>query len=133
MAEQTFFDREGVTVTQARFIVPGQTYTMQGVTSIRHAIEQPSKKWPIVAIVIGAIFIISSLAAFSDSIAGGFVGLLIGLAILVGGIFWLRALKATHIVVLHSASGESRALLSKDAQYITEIVGALNDGIVARG
>ena len=44
MAEQTFFSSGSVTVTQARFVVDGQTYAMQGVTSVRRELAQPSKK-----------------------------------------------------------------------------------------
>ena len=35
MEETTFFNEGGLTVTNSRFVVPGQTYAMSGVTSIR--------------------------------------------------------------------------------------------------
>lgn len=133
MAEQTFFNRGGVTVTQARFMVPGQTYAMQGVTSIKTTVEEASKKGPIIAILIGAVVTLISFGIFSDSLGAGFVALVIGLGILGLGILWLKGLKDTHLVILSSASGESTALQSKDAAWVSEIVRALNDAIVERG
>ena len=133
MAEQVFFDKGDVKVTQARFVVGDQMYTMQGVTSIRHLLENPSRKGPIIAMVVGIIVTLTSFGALSDSIGEGFVALLIGLAILGLGVLWFRSRKATFIIVLHSASGETRALADNDESLIKQIVGALNDAIVARG
>ena len=133
MAEKSFFNQRGITVTQSRFMTHGQTYTMQGVTSIRRGLDPASKKGPIIAIVIGAIIALISFGVFSDSVGGGFVTLLIGAGLVAAGIFWLRSLKDTHIVYLTSASGESRSLSDYDGQFITQVIAALNDAIVARG
>ena len=133
MAEQTFFSSENVTVTQARFIVGGQTYAMQGVTSVRRSLVQPSKFWPIITLLLGVIAVLVSFALFSNSIGAGIVFLLIGAGFIAGGVFWLRSLKATHFVILNSASGESRALWSKNEPYIAQVVDALNNAIIARG
>lgn len=35
MAEKTFLDEGGVTVTNARFVVPAQTYAMSEITSVK--------------------------------------------------------------------------------------------------
>ena len=133
MAEQTFFSSENVTVTQARFIVDGQTYAMQGVTSVRRSLVQPSKLWPIITVLLGVIAVLVSFALFSNSIGAGIVFLLIGAGFIAGGVFWFRSLKATHFVILNSASGESRALWSTNEPYIAQVVDALNNAIIARG
>ena len=133
MAEQTFLSSGSVTVTQARFVVDGQTYAMQGVTSVRRELAQPSKKGPIIAVLFGVIAVFVSFALFSSSIGTGIVLLLIGVGIIAAGVFWFRGLKATHFVILNSASGESRALWSKDESFIAQVVDALNNAIIARG
>jgi hypothetical protein len=41
--------------------------------------------------------------------------------------------KSTHHVVLSSASGETRALNSKNKEFIANVINALNQAIVSRG
>jgi len=137
LAEQTFFESGGITVTQARFVVRGQTYAMQGVTSVRRQVEveEPSKGCSIALIAFGALSVLAGFIAFSESVGAGFVTLLVGVAIVFGGIKWFQSKKATttYIVTLNSASGESRALESEDQAFIDQIVTALNNAIIARG
>lgn len=127
MAEKTFFDDGGIKVTQARFIVPGQTYAMSGVTSVATRKITPSKTWPIILTVVGFFVMIGGFSA--KSVGAGIVGLLI----LAGGIAWLLLQKPTYWVALHSASGEARALGDKNEAHIEAVIKALNDAIVARG
>lgn len=77
MAEQTFYENGGVTVTTSRFIVPGQMYTMNGVTSIRSISIHPSRKGPIIVAVIGFLCLMAGDSA-----------LLLGLLMIGGAIFW---------------------------------------------
>ena len=122
MAEQTFFNENGVTVTNSRFITPGQTYAMSGVTSIRKLKITPSYKAPIITAIIGFISL-----GFGDS------GIAIGILLIIGAIAWFILNKPTFVVVLSSASGEQKALSSKDEEFISRVVNALNEAIVARG
>ncbi len=122
MAEQTFLDESGILVTNARFVVPAQTYAMSGVTSVAAIKNVPSKKGPIVLIVIGLILMIA-----------GDAGIILGLLALAGGIAWLVLNKPEYIVLLNSASGETRALHSKDEDFISRVIVALNESIIARG
>ena len=126
MSEQVFLDEDEVKVTHARFMVPGQTYAMSGVTSVAFDQDNPSKKGPVIVIVIGLLLM---LIGFAEDATTG----IIGFFILVAGIVWFLLLKPTYYVTLHSASGESRALESKDGEWIEEVITALNDAIVARG
>jgi hypothetical protein len=118
--ERTFLRNETVTVTNTRFIVPGQTYAMAGVTSVRFERINPNPIWPILFIVLGVLLLfISETRIFGV------------LLMLIGGP-WLFLLKPTFAVALHSASGEARAVTSRDAQFISRIVEALNQAIVYR-
>jgi hypothetical protein len=122
MEEKTFLSEGGVTVTNARFIVPAQTYAMSGVTSVESFEETPSRKGPIILIAIGL------LAMF-----GGKDTIVVALLFLAGGIAWWFLAKAKYHVVLSSASGKATALSSSDRDWIARVVGALNDAIVHRG
>jgi len=122
MEEKTFLSDGGVTVTNARFIVPSQTYAMSGITSVKSFEEQPSRKGPIILIVIGV------LALFA-----GKSTIVVALLFLAAGIAWWVLEKATYHVLLSSASGEAKALSGKNREWVGRVVTALNDAIVHRG
>ena len=119
-AEKVFYNSNDVKVTSTRFIVPGQTYAMAGVTSVRFEKIPPKNGWGITLIVIGLLLLLPE-----DSRATGAILLIIGIAI-------VALVKSTYAVALHSASGESRAIVSKDSGFVDEVVRALNDSIVYR-
>lgn len=125
MSEQTFLEENGVTITNSRFITPGQTYAMNGITSVKTFKHPTSKKGP-------AILIILSLLIFIGG-EGEVASILAGLLFLAAGIAWLVLNKPKFSVLLSSASGEAEALTSKDETFISRVVKALNDAIVARG
>ena len=126
--EKIFLDEGGIKVTNARFIVPAQTYALSGVTSVKSLREDPSKKWPIILLVIGAIIM---LAGFENK--DGMGGIFVGILIIAGGAFWLYSIKPNFFVVLNSSSGEARSLESKDSGFISRVISALNDAIIHRG
>jgi hypothetical protein len=118
--EKVFLKNEYVTVTNTRFMVPGQTYAMAGVTSVRSEAISPSLKWPVLLSVVGFLFLFSSgLRLFGVFMT--IVGVLIGLL-----------LKTDYAVAITISSGEVRAVTDKDAAYIGSIVAAVNDSIVYR-
>jgi hypothetical protein len=121
--EETLLEAGGVTVSTARFIVPGQTYAMSGVTSVKSLIDKPSKKGPIILIIIGLLMLF----------AGSAGPVILGLVIAGLGVAWLISQKPTYIVVLSSASGETKALTSKDGAFVATVIEAVNRAIVARG
>lgn len=118
-AEVVFFDRNGVRVTNARFIAHSKTFAMQGVTSVNLGIEKPSRLGPFIVGMIGIGFLLTGKAA--------------GLAMLFTAIMWWFLQKPTWVVVLSSASGEIKALADKDGTLIRGIVDALNQSIIHRG
>lgn len=118
--EKTFFEQGNVKVTNARFIVPSQTYAMSGITSVKFFTEKPSLLWPIVAFLIALLALAGNGNIWS-----------VGVPLAIGILLLLR--KATHHVVLSSASGETRALASKDKEFISNVISGLNEAIVSRG
>lgn len=127
MAEETFFNEGDVKVTSARFVIPAQTYALSGVTSVKNLKEEPSKKWPIILIIIGVIILLAGLSGKEAA------GIIFGLIAAGGGIAWFVLNKPLYHVVLSSASGEVRSLSSKDSDYISRVINALNDAIIHRG
>ena len=160
MQEQVFLQENGVTVTQARFVVPDRTFAMQGINSVAHDVLRRSKKSPIILIVIGVIMVLISFSLLPDS--GGIVLMLIGLGAIALGVVWFRALTPYHRVVLNASTTTSSsrtvgggllggglgagvaitntagqdfvmALSSKDGEFISRVIDALNNALVARG
>ena len=164
MQEQIFLQENGVTVSQVRFVTSGQTFAIQGITSVAHNVFRPSRKWATFLIVSGVILTLISFGVFSASIEAGMAVLFIALLFALGpGLLRIRALsKPDHQVVLNASTtaGTSRtigggmlggsfavgaavtgstsqnfviALSSKDGEFISRVVDALNEALVARG
>lgn len=123
MEESVFFEQGGVKVTNARFVVRGQTYAMNGVTSVKSSTTPPDRKGPLILIGIGLVVLLAADGA------GKLLGLILAGA---GGWLFMRQ-KDTHAVFLSSASGEVQALVDQDANYIGGVIAALNDALVHRG
>lgn len=119
MEEKTFFTDGGVTVTNARFIVPSQTYAMSGITSVKTSQELPKRLYPIICGVLGLALLMSST---------GFAVLLIAVAAV-----WWFGQKTEYHVLLTTSSGEAKALSSDNGDFISKVVQALNESIVSRG
>lgn len=116
-----------VTVTNARFVVPGQTYALSGITSVSTWVKKPSKKGPIISIIIGLIALFIGI----DTKSAGGIGF--GVVLIGIGALILFLQKPTYTVRLYTASGEVDAISSKDRDFIHRISGAVTDAIVARG
>jgi hypothetical protein len=125
MAEQTFFDEAGVTVTNARFIASGRTFAVNGITSVSLYNITPRRTGPIAFFVIAFLILIGGSGG-SGSIIGALV--LAGIGVL----YWLSE-PVRYSVRLMTASGESDAFTARDEFLIERIVRAVNDAIVARG
>jgi hypothetical protein len=120
MEEKIFFNQGGVSVSNARFIVHGQTYAMNGVTSVKQAARHPSRVGPIIAGIVGLILLLNSAIGWA-------------VVFLAAAVIWWIAQKSEWIVVLQSSSGETKALTSNEKPFIEGVINALNDSIVHRG
>lgn len=120
MHEKIYYEGGEVKVTNARFIVSSQTYAMSGITSVKFFTEKPSKLGPMIAFAIAIVALLAQANIW-----------VIGIPLVIGILLLFR--KATHHVVLSSASGETRALNSENKEFISNVIQSLNDAIVARG
>jgi hypothetical protein len=119
MDEQVVLEEGNVKVTNSRFMVAGQTYAMNGVTSVEQFVQKPARVLPIMIGIFG-------VCALAGSVVFG--AILIAAAVAI----WVIQ-KKTFSVLLSTASGKARALTSKDEQYISRVVAALNNAIISRG
>lgn len=119
MEEKTFFEYDGVKITNARFVVDGQTFAMSNITSVSTAQDDPSRIGPILLILFGLLMCAGSPV--------------VGVPVAVLGVFWWSQQKAKFHVMLKTSGGEAKALTSKQKDYIGKVVSALNDAIIHRG
>ncbi len=126
VAEQSFFERGDVLVTNTRLVRGDETIAMSGVTSVRAHTIVPSKKGPIIVIVVGVLILLGG----SQS---GLMAVLVGVAVMGLGLWWYMSIKNIHCVRLVTASGERDAITNTDFKYISGIVAAINQAIIHRG
>lgn len=123
MQEHEFFRSENVLVSQTRFVTFGQTYAMSGVTSVKASSVQPSRLAPL---AIGGFGLLCLFTGATGPLIFGTV------LLAVAALIWVSQ-KPEHFVSLSVASGEVRALKSRDPQFVNDVIRALNDCIIARG
>ena len=61
MTEKTFFNYDGVRVTNTRFIVDGQTFVMSNITSVTPMEQKPNRIIPALLMLIGIVLGISGV------------------------------------------------------------------------
>lgn len=113
------FADANVHVSSSRVILNNTTYAMSNITSVRALKKSPDRKVAILLIVVGVVL--------------WFPSHILGLILLALGVLLLLVLKTNYTVLIGTSSGERNALSSKDGGYITKIVDAINQAIIARG
>lgn len=131
--ERVFLEKDGVKVTNTRFIVTGQTYAMASVNSVKVDVNNvsPSGAMPATISVFSIIWLLVLLS--SESIYWGYFP--VALSLVVAGIWWASSLKTKfeYIIILTTSSGETSALKSENESDIRVIEKALIEAIVSRG
>jgi hypothetical protein len=116
-AEKTFFKNGAVTVTNTRFTAPGRVFAMSDVRGARAERADSKTPWPTLLYMLG-------LAAFLARLYR------LGLVLFIVGALLSLFFKPKSTVVLDSASGEVRAVTSRDPDYIAAIVDAVKKAIM---
>jgi len=136
MEEKTFFQRGNIAVTNTRFVVGNETYTMSGLTSVKTSVKDgPSRIWPVLLFIIGVAGVVAPVDGLRQGVFGPLYVLFFfgGIGAIVLAVRWWRSQRSTLQIVLKSASGEIQALESQDAALIHEVSTAINQAIVYRG
>lgn len=127
MEEKTFFEYDGVKVTNARFIVDSQTFAMSNITSVKASRVDGSMTGPVILITLGFLVLLGSISA------GNWFAALIAIVVGCLGVLWAKSTKSMYHIMLTTAGGETSALSSRQPEYVKKVTQALNDAIVARG
>ena len=120
MEERTFFEQGDVKVTNARFVSGGQTYAMSNVTSVKPFEKKPPRALGIILALVGLGVMVGSSFMF------GLVLLGLGLAV-------LFLVKPVYHVLLATSAGETRALMTKNREYLNQVVQAVNEAMIHGG
>lgn len=123
--EKTFYQDENVYVSQSRLVVGGKTYAMRNISSVTIYQNQKKNYGSFILILFG-IFL---------AIIGAPNGKILGVIIIGFGIaiIYFSGTKVDFSVQISSNSGESKALVSEDMEYIQKIVDSVNEAIIYRG
>jgi hypothetical protein len=112
-----YYDRDGIRITKGIFELPdGEQYIIKNINSVEIKQFKPSRKYPLVCIVIG-VFLIRAYG--------------LGLFVIGLGIWLWMSQKITYWIMLRTSNGSGKAYGSKDHEKIKEIRSALNAAIEA--
>ena len=121
MEGKIFFDAGNISVSNSRFIVDGQTYAIDSVTSVNAGVKQAKKGTGILIGLIG-VFVLFSAKPF-----------LWGTSYYDVRYLALIGARNKYSVVLSTSSGDNQALTSEDRTQIEQVFSAINEAIVSRG
>jgi Family of unknown function (DUF6232) len=128
-SEITFYsDDRGIRVTNSRLVFGDTTYSMANLTSV--AVRRGATNYAI--LILGLLF---ALMWLMGSVAGADLVAQIGAvctALFAGGFILSLVLKKWHLRIT-SSSGESSPLMSRDKEYISKVVQAIQEAMIHRG
>ena len=112
-----FFNELGVMVSKTRFVIGSQTFAVSGITSVDGIELAPNRTGPIVLLIAGLLFLV----------------VYIGIIMVIGAIIWFVKQKSVFAVTLTTAGSQVMVYQSPNRIFISRIIAALNNAIVARG
>lgn len=116
--EKSYFDNGNVNVTDKRLVVNNKTYAISGITSVSFEVIKQNRLLPI-ALLLATVLLISKQAAN-----------VWGYLLATPFIIWLLIQKSSYTVRLSSASGETRAITSKNKDFIKSVVDSINKAMI---
>ncbi len=119
--EIMFYQDGQIKVTQTRYITHSKTYAMRNISSVHLFEIVKSRRLPAIIITIGILLL------FSDEVR------LYGIGLLLFGALILFFTKNDFAVRISTNAGEVNSIVSKDRNYILQIVNALNEAIIHIG
>lgn len=119
MTETVIFTSPSASISTARAVLAGTTYSIANITSVRLA----HKKRPM------PLFWLLGFLALGMSLARDWA--VVAFLVIVAVVLWL-GLPEEWGVIVASASGEQTGLKSRDRAYVEQVLKALNDAIASR-
>jgi hypothetical protein len=130
---ETIYLRDGcVTVTSARVMLPGRTYSLAHVTSVAAREIPGNHALPMFFFLASCPFLIIGWSGADMPIGPRLAMAGIGVAGAIAAVVWFINVRSTFAVRIGTASGEADALRSIDQHTIGRVVGAVNRAIVER-
>lgn len=124
LADQVFLEENGVTVTEAQLLVPGESFMIRDILRVGVVRKRRSKIPAILLALIGLAMWVPESEIWWLGYAG--------LGIVAAAWIWARKIKTDHQILLDMVDGEMTALHSQDERWVERIVKALNDAKRAR-
>ena len=131
--DNVLFAEGGIVVSQTRFVSRGDTYAMSSVSSCRtrYTDEQDgTKNFLRTLAILGSVVLGVVIWLMLDQII---VGGVIGIAGAIASVALIKTKYRLWHIYLGTVSGETRAVHSRDQDFILRVERAVNDAIVARG
>ncbi|HEY0382475.1 MAG TPA: DUF6232 family protein [Candidatus Elarobacter sp.] len=125
--ETKIYEAPGVFITNARCILQNTTYATANISSVRIGMKNDAGPF----ILFGVIFAVAAVIAFANGASGVLPGLLLGAISF--ALFYASTKAKTWYVVMHTNSGEIKAISSKDYGFIHQIVDGISNAIIHRG
>jgi len=134
-----YTDGHDVVITESTFQVKNKSYNLNGITKHGLLTIRPDRVPGILFFVLGVIISLCGIlnaippSWMSDIyINGSYVGInalatWVGLGIALIGILITSVVKERYAVRIATAEGEKNAVVSKEKEYVRQIVHALND------
>ncbi|HWT05571.1 MAG TPA: DUF6232 family protein [Xanthomonadales bacterium] len=110
--ETKIYEAPGVWITNARCILENTTYATANISSVRIGLENDAGPF----VLFGLISAVGALIAFFNGSSGVILGLFLGAVSI--ALFYASTKAKTWYVVMHTNSGEIRAIGSKDYDFI---------------
>lgn len=120
-SEKIFHEKNYVIVSQSRYLVHGKTYAMRNISSVDVYTVNGSYAVQIIILLIGLVLIAIENAR------------IIGAIIKAISILLMALVKDKYAVRISTNAGEVNNIISKDMDYVQQIVNALNDAMIYRG
>ena len=139
-----YTDGHAVTVTDTVLQVNHKWYSLNGITKHGFLIVPPMRLPGILMILLGLALIVvgksewiangtvSQLAAFEWTLDANDLFIIGGVLLLVPGIVMMVLIREKYAVCITTAEGEKKVVVSNKKEYISQIVGALNEAFFAR-
>lgn len=133
-----FTDGRDVTITNSNFQVKNVNYPLEAIFSHRVSIVLPHRAPFTVLIVAGALVFLCgafdflppntnpSISFFGVPIIANAMVMVLGIAVMLLGMFVMFRLRDTYVVKVSTSTGEKTALVSHKREYVNQITDALN-------
>lgn len=133
-----YTDGHDVTVTDSMFHVRNMSYHLIGITKHGLHIVRPHRLPGFLLVITGILVLVSGLlnivpkdfippvGMFGISLTGSAILLGTGAAIVLVGVLIIGLLRERYAVRIATAEGEKDVVISKQKEYVTQIINALN-------